>query len=127
MSDRNASEGEGPKRSGLEVTSHRVGDVLGGLLRRLGLAEGVARQDAVRRWETVVGERIAAVTEATGVSGETLFVRVASSAWMSELNLMRHEILRRLNAGQSEGRVERVVFTLWEKPPAPSPGEGDRG
>jgi len=97
-----------------------VGDILGGLLKRLGLAEGVARQEAVRRWETVVGEGIAEVTEATGVSGDTLFVRVASSAWMSELNLMRHEILRRLNAGQSEGRVERIVFTLWEKPPDPS-------
>jgi predicted nucleic acid-binding Zn ribbon protein len=71
----------------------------------------------VRRWSAVVGEQIAAVTDATAVSGETLFVRVASSAWMSELNLMRHEILARLNAGQTEGRIERVVFTLWEKPP----------
>jgi predicted nucleic acid-binding Zn ribbon protein len=94
-----------------------VGDILGGVLRRLGLAEGVARQDAVRRWGGVVGERIAEVTEATAVSGETLFVRVASSAWMAELNLMRHEILKRLNAGQSDGRVERIVFTLWEVPP----------
>jgi predicted nucleic acid-binding Zn ribbon protein len=113
------SEGDG--------SSHRVGDILGGLLARFGLVEGIARQDAVRRWAEVVGDRIAAVTEATAVSGDTLFVRVASSAWMSELNLMRHEILGRLNAGRSEGRVERIVFTLWERPPAPGEGGGRKG
>jgi predicted nucleic acid-binding Zn ribbon protein len=127
MTKHDAKKKVGSVREVPDASSHRVGDILGGLLRRLGLEEGVARQDAVRRWETVVGEAIAAVTEATAVSGDTLFVRVASSAWMSELNLMRHEILRRLNAGQSAGRVERIVFTLWEKPPTAPSGEGQRG
>ena len=83
----------------------------------------MARQEALGRWDAVVGERIAAVTRATAVSGGVLFVKVVSSPWLTELNLMRHDILRRLNAGQREGRVERIVFTLGEVAKDP-PEEG---
>jgi len=99
----------------------RVGDLLGGVFRKLGLTEEVARQGAVQRWEEVVGERIAEVSRATSVAGGVLFVQVASSAWLNELNLMRQDILARLNAGRKEGRIERIVFTLWEKAALPHP------
>lgn len=94
----------------------RVGDLLGGLLRKWGVDREVARQGAKDRWAGVVGERIAGVTRARSVASGTLFVEVRSSAWMNELNLMRHELLRRLNAGEAEGRVERIVFVLAEHP-----------
>ena len=94
----------------------RVGDLLGGLLRKWGVDREVARQGAMERWPSVVGERIAGVTRARAVSSGTLFVEVRSSAWMNELNLMRHELLRRLNAGEKEGRIERIVFVLAERP-----------
>jgi len=94
----------------------RVGDLLGGLLRKWGVDREVARQGAMERWPGVVGERIAGVTRARAVSSGTLFVEVRSSAWMNELNLMRHELLRRLNAGEKEGRIERIVFVLAERP-----------
>lgn len=94
----------------------RVGDLLGGLLRKWGVDREVARQGALERWPGLVGERIADVTRARSVASGILFVEVRSSAWMNELNLMRHELLRRLNAGQEEGRVERIVFVLAERP-----------
>ncbi len=108
------------RRSELEGTlgaPEKVGDLLPDLLQRLGISREVAAQDSLARWATVVGDRIAAVTRARAVSSGVLFVEVRSSAWLSELNMMRHEILRRLNAGQGDGRVERIVFTLWEGPP----------
>jgi predicted nucleic acid-binding Zn ribbon protein len=92
----------------------RVGDLLPGLFKRLGITGEVAAQESLVRWAAVVGERIAGVTRPRGISSGVLFVEVASSAWLSELNLMRHEILRKLNAGRPEGRVERLVFTLSE-------------
>jgi predicted nucleic acid-binding Zn ribbon protein len=97
----------------------RVGDLLGGLLRKWGVDREVARQGAMERWPDVVGERIARVTRARAVSSGTLFVEVRSSAWMNELNLMRHELLRRLNAGEKEGRIERIVFVLAERTEGP--------
>ncbi len=93
----------------------RVGDLVGDLLQRLGIEEEIAGQGVLLRWDKAVGEGIAAVARARAVSRGTLFVEVASSSWMSELNMMRREILSRLNAGQDEGRVERIVFTLAER------------
>ena len=92
----------------------RIGDILQGVLKDLGIDEEVARQEVVERWASVVGEKIASVAKAVAVSGDVLFVQVASSAWMNELNLMRHDILKRLNAGAGKGRIERIVFTLSE-------------
>ncbi len=92
-----------------------MGKLVGELLDRLGLQDEVAAQGAVARWEEVVGPRIAEVSRATGVDRGALFVAVSSSAWISELSLMRHELLTRLNAGVKEGRVERIVFILDEE------------
>ncbi len=100
----------GPKGEGPD----RVGDLLGGLLRKWGVDREVARQGALERWPQVVGDRISAVTTPRSVASGILFVEVRSSAWMNELNLMRHDLLRRLNAGEEEGRVERIVFVLAE-------------
>jgi hypothetical protein len=31
-----------------------------------------------------------------------------------ELSLMKHEILKRLNAGRGEARIEKIIFVLGE-------------
>jgi predicted nucleic acid-binding Zn ribbon protein len=92
----------------------KVDEVLGGLLRKLGIEEELARQGAVERWAAVVGEGIAEVTRARAQAGGVLFVAVRSSAWLNELSFMRAELLRRMNAGAGDGRIERIVFQLAE-------------
>jgi predicted nucleic acid-binding Zn ribbon protein len=42
----------------------------------------------------------------------TLFVRVATSAWMNELQLMTPEIMAKINAGRGQGRVKAVRWLL---------------
>ena len=74
----------------------------------------VERTAVLEEWPTRVGEAIARVTHARSLSGATLFVEVRSSAWLTELNMMRGTILERLNAGRDEARVERIVFVLAE-------------
>jgi len=93
----------------------RVGDLLGGFLRKAGLREAVLRADAVEEWEERVGEAIGRVTRAQGVRGTTLVVEVKSSPWLMELNLMKEEILRKVNEGRAEGLIERIVFVLAEQ------------
>ncbi len=119
MSRRRDGRGEG--------SPDRVGDLLGGVLRKLGVSEEVARQGAIERWGEVVGERIAAVTEAVSVANGVLFVRVSSSAWLNELTLMRSELLSRLNAGRRDGRIDRIVLTLAEGPPRAAGGGAGPG
>ncbi len=99
-----------PERPGPE----KVGDLLAGFLEAKGLREPLLQAGAVEEWEERVGESIARVTRAKGVRDHALVVEVRSSAWLMELNLMREEILRRVNEGRSEGLVEKIVFVLAE-------------
>jgi predicted nucleic acid-binding Zn ribbon protein len=63
-------------------------------------------------WAERVGPQIAAVTEPLRVSEGTLFVAVSTSPWMMELNLMKAELMRHVNAGKKEGRIEQIVFVM---------------
>lgn len=93
----------------------RVGDLLGGFLEKKGLREALVRAGAAEEWEDRVGEAIGQVTRARGVRDDTLFVEVKSSAWLMELNLMKEEILARVNQSRKEGLIERIVFVLAEE------------
>ncbi len=107
----------------------RVGDLLSGLLSKWGIQGALEQQDLVAAWPEIVGDAIARVTRARGVARGVLYVEVRSSAWMSELNLMRHEFMARLNAGKKDGRIERIVFLLAEDPDTASSDftEGSEG
>ena len=97
----------------------RLDELLESFLKKHGLEDEVEGQAAIRDWDEIVGERIARVAQPTGLSRGVLYVEVRSSSWMNELNLMRHHVLARLNAGKERGRVERLLFRLAET----SPGE----
>jgi predicted nucleic acid-binding Zn ribbon protein len=91
-----------------------LGDLMSRFLTRSGLAPKVEAAGAVLEWAGVVGPQIAAVTEALRVSEGALIVAVANSAWMNELNMMRAELMRRINAGRKEGRIRTLVFVMGE-------------
>ena len=99
------TKGDGPQR---------VGDVLGGFLEGKGLREAVRRAEIVDEWEERVGEAIARVTRAQGVRETALIVEVKSSAWLMELDLMKGEILKRVNEGRDDALIEKIVFVLAE-------------
>ncbi len=89
-----------------------LGDLLAGVLAQAGIAERVAQASVVPEWASLVGERIAAVTEPLSVGGDgTLWVAVASDAWMTELSLLEPELLRALNAAKDRPPVLRIRLT----------------
>jgi hypothetical protein len=45
-----------------------------------------------------------------------MIVEVRSSSWLMELNLMKEDILRRVNEGRREALIEKIVFVLAEEP-----------
>ncbi len=91
-----------------------LGDLIPRFFERQGIAGKVEAASVIPEWETLVGAGIAAVATPRGVSDGVLFVAVATSAWMMELNLMKPEIIRRLNAGKRAGRIQQIVFVLAE-------------
>lgn len=93
----------------------RLGRALDQFLDRSGLAERVEAAGVIPAWAERVGAPIAAVTAPVRVSRGTLFVAVRSSAWLMELKLMEAEILRRLNAGRTRGKIARIRFLMAEE------------
>jgi predicted nucleic acid-binding Zn ribbon protein len=101
------------------VTSRRTGPlkldkVLESVLAQHGLQDQVKRMEVLDLWAEIVGEHVAAVTRAKGVSDATLFVEVRTSAWLMELNMMKGDFLGRVNARLPETPLERIVFVLAE-------------
>ena len=105
-----------------------VGDVLARFLERTGMATKVEAASVIPEWADRVGPAIAAVTEPLRVSDGTLVVAVSTSAWMMELNMMKGELMRHLNAGKSAkaGRIEQIVFVMGGGEPAPPPRTAGR-
>ena len=89
-----------------------VGELIPRLLQKKGLTAKVEAASVVPEWEHLVGPGIAAVTTPVRVSDGTLVVAVTTSAWMMELSLMKGELMRRLNAGKRDGRIEQLVFVM---------------
>jgi predicted nucleic acid-binding Zn ribbon protein len=91
-----------------------VGDFLAGVLNRKGLSAKLEAVSALTEWDSLVGPQIAAVTRALRVSEGVLFIAVANSPWLMELNLMKAELMRRINAGKSGGRIRQIVFVMGD-------------
>jgi predicted nucleic acid-binding Zn ribbon protein len=90
-----------------------VGDLLAAVLAQAGIADRVAQAAVVPEWTSLVGAQIAAVTEPLSVAPDgTLFVAVATHAWMTELSLLEPELLRQLNAVPGRPPIARLRMVL---------------
>lgn len=94
---------EGPKQ---------VRETLQKYLDKAGISEKIEAASVVPEWPSLVGEGISGVTTPLRVSNGVLFVGVRSSAWMAELKLMEREIISRLNAGKTRGRISSIRFVM---------------
>lgn len=89
-----------------------VGEALQGYLSRSGVGGRIAQAQVVMEWPRLVGPQVAAVTTPESVAPDgTMFVRVTTSAWMNELQLMTPDIMARINAGRS-GRIKTIRWLL---------------
>ena len=92
----------------------RVDAVLAQVLAAHGVQKTVQRIGILDLWPEIVGERVAGVTNVKGLDGDALFVEVRSSAWLSELSMLKGEVLERVNARLGDAPLERIVFVLAE-------------
>ena len=79
------------------------------------MAPRVEAAAVIPEWADRVGPGIAAVTEPLRISEGTLVVAVSTSAWLMELNMMKADLMRHLNAGKAArapGRIEQIIFVM---------------
>ena len=89
----------------------RIGDLLQRLLRQGPLAEGLERQRALDIWPEVVGDVIAAHSEAVALERGVLHVRVDGSVWAQELTMLQAQIKAGFARRLGEGAVKDIRFT----------------
>ena len=89
-----------------------VAALLDGALRGVGLGKRLEEYQAVEAWADVVGDVVAEHAAATTIREGTLFVDVDSSVWMQELQLLRGEIIERLNAHCGRAFVKQIVLSM---------------
>jgi predicted nucleic acid-binding Zn ribbon protein len=66
----------------------------------------------IRLWPDVVGETIARRTEVSSLKFHTAVIKVSTAMWIQELNMMRPQILSRLNAAMRNDAVRDLRFVM---------------
>jgi len=96
------------------VEPQQIGDVLSEVLEDAGVLRQFERLGVLELWPEIVGERVAEVTRARNVDDTVLIIEVRSSAWLMELNMMKGDLLKRVNEHATETPMDRLVFVLAE-------------
>ena len=92
-----------------------IGDVLGRLLKRLGLERRTREARIALEWGRVVGETIARHSKPVGVRGKTLLVHVDSSVWLAELDrYFKGAMLEKIRDELGERRIVDIRFRIGE-------------
>ena len=99
--------------SGKKKRPEPIANVVAGWLGTSGLAKRVEQAGIIPEWPKLVGRQIAAVTEPQSITANgTLFVRVTTNAWMTELSLLEPELLRSLNAKDGRTPIRRIRWMI---------------
>jgi hypothetical protein len=88
----------------------RAGDLLDGLLHGWGLDERLKQYRALIVWDEVVGPQIAAHTKPEKIRDGILEVSVDQPVWMQQLQLLKPQLLNKLNARLGDGALRDLFL-----------------
>ncbi len=108
-----------------------VGDVLDALTARLGWESPLAQSELIASWSELVGADVAEHSTPASVEDGVLTVRCDSTAWATQLRLMRTQITTNIAqrypaAGITSIRFEGPGAPSWKRGPRSVSGRGPR-
>ena len=108
-----------------------LGDVIEGLTAKLGWASPLARSELLASWVDLVGAETAEHSSPDSIEDGVLTVRCDSTAWATQLRLMRTQITTAIAqrfpaAGVASVRFEGPNAPSWKRGPRSIPGRGPR-
>lgn len=108
-----------------------LGDVIDAVTRTLGWSSPLARGELLIAWSELVGADTAAHAEPVGIEEGVLTVQCDSTAWATQLRMMRAEILTTILQRFPDAQVTAVRFVgpgapSWKRGPRSVPGRGPR-
>ncbi|SKC35287.1 DUF721 domain-containing protein [Okibacterium fritillariae] len=87
-----------------------LGDVVMSLTSELGWDSPLAQSELVDRWAELAGEETANHSTPVGVEEGVLIVQCASTAWATQLRMMRVEIMTHIVKRFPEAGVQSIRF-----------------
>ena len=110
---------------------HGIGDVMDVLAAKMGWVSPLAKSELLASWASIVGDETAEHSEPTGIEDGVLAVRCDSTAWATQLRLMRSQVTTTIAQRYPDAGIESVRFDgpnapSWKRGPRSIPGRGPR-
>ncbi|WP_348789565.1 DciA family protein [Leifsonia sp. NPDC080035] len=108
-----------------------LGDVMEALTAQMGWTGALAKSDLLDRWVELAGEETAKHAVPDQIADGVLVVRCESTAWATQLRMMRSELLARIAERFPDADIQSIRFQgpdapSWKRGPRSIPGRGPR-
>ena len=108
-----------------------IAEVMDALTSRLGWNSPLARSELLSSWHEVAGIETAEHSRPVGIEDGVLTVKCDSTAWATQLRLIRVQITTRIAERYPDAGIQSVRFDgpgvpSWKKGPRSIPGRGPR-
>jgi predicted nucleic acid-binding Zn ribbon protein len=108
-----------------------LGPIIDALTTKLGWESPLAQSELLISWPEIAGEETALHSRPTGIDDGVLVVQCDSTAWATQLRLMRSPIMTSIvtrypNAGIVEVRFQGPNAPSWKRGSRSIPGRGPR-
>lgn len=108
-----------------------LGDALTSLTAQLGWNSPLAQHELLDSWADVAGDETAKHSEPLSITDGVLIVRCESTAWATQLRMMRADIVTRIVQRFPHAGIESIRFQgpdapSWKRGPRSIPGRGPR-
>jgi predicted nucleic acid-binding Zn ribbon protein len=108
-----------------------LGDTIDSLTRQLGWNSPLAQSELIASWAELAGEETARHSAPAGIDEGVLTVHCESTAWATQLRMMRVEIMTHIASRYPDAGIDTIRFQgpnapSWKKGPRSIPGRGPR-
>lgn len=108
-----------------------LGDAINSLTMQLGWNSPLAQSELLLSWAELAGEETAKHSTPAGVDDGVLTVHCESTAWATQLRMMRVEIMTHIATRYPDAGIQSIRFQgpnapSWKKGPRSIPGRGPR-
>jgi len=108
-----------------------LGDTINSLTMQLGWNSPLAQSELLASWSELAGEETARHSTPAGIDDGLLTVHCESTAWATQLRMMRNEIMNHIANRYPDAGIQSIRFQgpnapSWKKGPRSIPGRGPR-
>lgn len=108
-----------------------LGEVIDALTAGLGWDSPLAQSELLTSWASIAGEETAEHSSPLSIEEGELTVRCDSTAWATQLRMMRVQIMTRITTEYPDAGIRSVRFDgpgapSWKRGPRSIPGRGPR-